>query len=168
MSMITRTAIAAGLILGLGLALPGTSAWSFSSGGSSSSSSSASSGSSSPADDFAKAKKLVDSDRYEDAIPILEKLVAENPTDADALNELGYSHRELGHTQKALTYYLKALSTKPEHLGANEYLGELYLEMKDLPKAEERLAVLQKACTGCVEYQTLKKKVDAFKANQQS
>jgi len=119
-------------------------------------------------DDYAKAKGLIDRERYRDAIPILERLVTQNPADTDALNELGYSHRELGHAQRALGYYLKALAIEPEHVGANEYLGELYLEMKDLPKAEERLAVLQKACGNCQEFSELKEKIADYKAKQQS
>jgi tetratricopeptide (TPR) repeat protein len=119
-------------------------------------------------DDYARAKGLIDREQYRDAIPILERLVTQNPADTDALNELGYSHRELGHSQRALGYYLKALAIEPEHVGANEYLGELYLEMKDLPKAEERLAVLQKACGNCEEFSELKEKIADYKAKQQS
>ena len=106
-------------------------------------------------DDYAAAKSLIDRERYRDAIPILERLVAKNPADTDALNELGYSHRELGHEQRALNYYLQALAIQPEHVGANEYLGELYLEMKQPDKAKERLAVLKNACGDCDEYEEL-------------
>jgi len=162
----TRIALAAGPVLGLAvglaIALPAPSSWSMGSSSDSSSSSPAVTA------DYATAKKLVDEGKYRDAIPILDQLVAKNPSDADALNELGFSHRKLGHEQKALTYYLKALSTEPNHLGANEYLGELYLEMKDLPHAEERLAVLEKACTNCEEYTELKEKIADYKAKQQS
>jgi tetratricopeptide (TPR) repeat protein len=166
MSKFTRIALAAGpalgLAVGLAIALPAPAAWSMGSSSDTSSTSAATTA------NFATAKKLVDEKKYRDAIPILEQLVAKNPMDADALNELGYSHRELGHQEKALTYYLKALSTEPNHLGANEYLGELYLEMKNLPKAEERLAVLEKACTSCEQYNELKEKIADYKAKQQS
>ena len=54
------------------------------------------------------------------------------------------------------------------HRGANEYLGELYLELKQLDKAQERLNVLSTACNGCEEYTELKEKVDAFKNGQSS
>ena len=166
MSKFTRIALTVGPVIGLAaglaIALPAPAVWSMGSSSDSSSTSPAVTA------DFATAKKLVDEKKYRDAIPILEQLVAKNPTDADALNELGYSHRELGHQEKALTYYLKALSTEPNHLGANEYLGELYLEMKNLPKAEERLAVLEKACTSCEQYNELKEKIADYKAKQQS
>ena len=87
------------------------------------------------------------------------------PDNADALNLMGFTERKLGDPTDSLTYYNKALAQNPNHLGANEYLGELYLEMKDVKKAEERLAVLQQACGGtCEEYQELKEKIDQFKA----
>jgi tetratricopeptide (TPR) repeat protein len=162
----TRLALTAGPVLGLAVglavALPAPSVWSMGSSSDTSSSSPAVTA------DYATAKKLVDEGKYRDAIPILDQLVAKNPADADALNELGFSHRKLGHEQKALTYYLKALATQPNHLGANEYLGELYLEMKDMPLAEDRLAVLEKACTNCEQYSELKEKIADYKAKQQS
>jgi tetratricopeptide (TPR) repeat protein len=166
MTSLTRTALTTGAMLGiavgLAIALPAPAGCSMGSSSDSSSSSPATTA------NYAAAKKLVDDGEYRDAIPILEQLVEKNPSDADALNELGFSHRKLGHEEKALTYYLKALSTEPNHLGANEYLGELYLEMKNLPKAEERLAVLQKACGNCEEYSELKEKIADYKAKQQS
>jgi tetratricopeptide (TPR) repeat protein len=90
------------------------------------------------------------------------------PSNADAYNYLGYANRKLGKHSEALMYYQKALSLEPEHLGANEYLGELYLEMKQLPQAEERLAVLQNACGDCEEYEDLKAEIEEYKAKQQS
>jgi hypothetical protein len=57
------------------------------------------------------------------------------------------------------------LALKPKHRGANEYLGELYLEMGDLAKAEERLEVLDGACWfGCDEYSDLKEAIAKYKA----
>lgn len=118
----------------------------------------------STSDDYIEAQRKVQSMDYRGAIPLLEAVLKKEPGNADALNYLGYSHRKLGDTTKALAYYLQALSNEPEHLGANEYLGELYLEMGDLPKAEERLAVLQRLCSGCVEEAELAEKIEAFKA----
>ncbi len=152
--------------LALALALLPAAADAAGSGGSSSSSggSSGSSSTSSAKGDYMTAKSKVDAGNYRGAVPILEKIVAQSPGNADALNLLGYSQRKLGSKNKALTYYLKALKIEPEHVGANEYLGELYLEMNDLPKAEERLAVLAKACNNCEEQQELAEKIAAFKA----
>ena len=114
-------------------------------------------------EEYAKAVGLIQDGQYNDAILILNKLVAMNPVDADALNQLGYCYQKQGQPGKAMGYYKKVLNTKPEHLGANENAGELFLEMKDLPKAEERLTVLEGACADCQEYNELKAKIAAFK-----
>jgi tetratricopeptide (TPR) repeat protein len=89
---------------------------------------------------------------------------AEVSGDADAYNYLGYSYRQAGKLDDAYKYYQMALKIDPNHKGANAYLGELYLMKNDLPKAEENLSVIKKACpSGCVEYDTLKQAVDDYK-----
>lgn len=115
--------------------------------------------------DVVKAAALVDQGKFLEAIPLLKKVVTSEPKNADAYSYLGYSHRKLGATDLALGYYRKALDLKPKHLGANEYLGELYLELGDLKGAEERLEILDWACLfGCEEYTDLKRAIEAYKA----
>ena len=59
----------------------------------------------------------------------------------------------------------KKLAINPNHRGANEYLGELYLKLGDPEKARQHLAKLQGLCpTGCSEYNDLKKAVDTYQA----
>ena len=41
----------------------------------------------------------------------------------------------------------RALGVNPKHKGAHEYLGEHYLRMGDLPKAEGQLKILQEVIT---------------------
>jgi tetratricopeptide (TPR) repeat protein len=120
---------------------------------------------SSTADDYVEAQKLLQAGEYEDAIDLFEEVLEDEPGNADVLNYLGYSHRKLGETDEALDYYLAALRSQPEHVGANEYLGELYLEMGDVAKAEERLSVLQRACSSCMEEDELAEKIAASKAD---
>ena len=115
-------------------------------------------------DPYKQAKSLIDDDKYDQAIPILQKLIQDKGAYADALNLLGYSYRKSGDQKDALDYYNQALSMEPKHLGANEYLGELYLEMKQPDKAKERLAVLKAACGNCTEYKTLEAKINQFTA----
>ncbi len=115
--------------------------------------------------DYAQAVKLVDAGNYAGAIPLLRKTVAKETKNADAYNLLGFSHRKLGDIDAALAHYAKALELKPKHRGANEYLGELYLELGRLDQAQERLKVLDKACFfGCEEYSELKAKIAAYQA----
>jgi len=163
----SRALLATGaLALAISIALPAGSGFAAGSGGSSGGGTSSgwgnSTGSGSSQYDAARAK--VEAEDYRGAMPMLEKLLAKNPRDADVLNLMGYSTRKLGNPDKALDYYQKALAIDPRHIGANEYLGELYLEMKDLPKAEERLQVLTGACNGCEEQQELEEKIAAYKA----
>ena len=106
---------------------------------------------------------LIDDEEYAKAIPLLQQSIQEKGEYADALNLLGYANRKLGDKAKAMTYYTKALNLEPNHLGANEYLGELYLELNDLPKAEERLAVLKNACGDCDEYDDLEDEIEDYK-----
>ncbi|HEX6118515.1 MAG TPA: tetratricopeptide repeat protein, partial [Dongiaceae bacterium] len=94
---------------------------------------------------YKQAKELIDDQQYAKAIPLLQESIEQKGEYADALNLLGFSNRKLGDMTKAMTYYNKALNKEPKHLGANEYMGELYLELNELPKAEERLAVLKGA-----------------------
>lgn len=113
---------------------------------------------------YVTAKQMVDDGKYADAIPLLEKVVAADSKNADAYNYLGYSNRKIGKTDAALTAYEAALAINPRHRGANEYLGELYLILGNLPKAEERLSVLDDACLfGCDEYTELKHAIAEYK-----
>jgi tetratricopeptide (TPR) repeat protein len=115
-------------------------------------------------DSYKDAKEMVEDEDYDKAIPLLEQSMKDKGGEfADAFNMLGYSYRKLGNMPKALEYYNKALAMEPKHLGANEYMGELYLEMKDLPHAEERLAVLKSACSDCDELEDLEKAIKKYK-----
>ena len=122
-----------------------------------------SSSTSAPTDSYKAAEDLIDDEEYAKAIPLLEKSIKEKGEYADALNLLGYSYRKLGNMDEAMSYYNKALSMEPKHLGANEYIGELYLEMNDLPKAQERLDVLKSACGDCDEFEDLEDAIDDWK-----
>ena len=112
---------------------------------------------------YKQAEDLIDDEEYGKAIPLLQQSIQEKGEYADALNLLGFSNRKLGDMAKAMTYYTKALNKEPKHLGANEYMGELYLELNNLPKAEERLAVLKGACGNCEQFEELDDKVKDYK-----
>ena len=86
---------------------------------------------------------------------------------ADWNNLMGYSMRKQGTPDYAAAerFYSEALRIDPKHRGALEYSGELYLMTGELPKAEERLAALDKACRfSCEEYRDLKRSVERYKA----
>lgn len=114
-------------------------------------------------DPYEQALDLIDDEKYAQAIPLLEQSIQDKGEYADALNELGYANRKLGNWSAGMENYLKALKLEPNHLGANEYLGELYLEQKDLPNAEAQLAKLAAACGTCEEQEELAESIAEYK-----
>jgi len=115
--------------------------------------------------DYDRAEALIEAGRYAEALPLLRKAETRAPDNPDVHNWLGYALRNLKRYDAALKHYRIALRLAPRHRGANEYLGELYLVLGQLEKAEERLAVLDRACLfGCEEYTELKEAIEAYKA----
>ena len=86
---------------------------------------------------YLNGKEQVVNQDYQAAIRYLLKAVETDPENADVYNLLGYSHRNLEMNDKAFVYYEKALSLDPRHKGAHEYIGELYLKLKQ-PKKSKR------------------------------
>lgn len=82
----------------------------------------------------------------------------EFPNNADVNNLLGFTSRKLKMYGPAATYYTKALSINPSHLGALEYQGELFIETNKIALAKKNLAKLKTLCgINCEEYLDLKK-----------
>jgi tetratricopeptide (TPR) repeat protein len=87
---------------------------------------------------------------------------------ADVYNLVGFCLRKTGDYKQAYTFYRKALDYDPEHKGALEYLGELYVETGQIDKAREHVALLKKLCpNGCEELTDLEEAIAAVapKAN---
>lgn len=83
---------------------------------------------------------------YQAAITLLKKTKAEAGPHPDVLTYLGYAHRKLQLYDQAISYYRQALAFDSEHLGANEYLGELYVEIGDTARAGLQLQKLDVLC----------------------
>ena len=96
--------------------------------------------------------------KYTKAQLLLLKSNKEKPLQADTLNYLGFTTRKLGDYKKGEEYYLLGLKIEPNHVGINEYLGELYMITERIDLAKERLEVL-KNCN-CDEYKDLKKIIE--------
>ena len=78
-------------------------------------------------------------------------------------NLLGFSYRKHSepNLDKAFDAYQIALEANPEHLGAHEYLGELYITLGKMNKANEMLLKLETlAGTNSMEYRKLKSAID--------
>ena len=115
---------------------------------------------------FEATQTLIEGEDYAGAVTELEQLLAETPDDADVLNLLGFSHRKQGMFDEALGYYQRALDIDPEHRGALEYLGELYLQTDRPEMAEEQLAKLNGLCTFCRERRELRKAIDVYRKSK--
>ena len=106
-----------------------------------------------------KAKK-----RYETAQALLIKSNKKKPLQADTLNYLGFTTRKLGDYENGEKYYLLGLEINPNHVGINEYLGELYVATNRLDLAKERLKILE-SCS-CEEYTELKEIIEGTKKSK--
>jgi tetratricopeptide (TPR) repeat protein len=116
-------------------------------------------------DPLATARTRIAEKKWPAAIDELKRVNATGS--ADWNNLMGYSLRKgkAPDLPGAEKYYEAALRIDPKHRGALEYSGELYLMTGELPKAEQRLAMLEKVCsTKCEEYVDLKQAVARFKA----
>ena len=102
--------------------------------------------------------------RYEKALKLLLKSNKKKPNNADILNYLGFTTRKLGDFTKGEKYYLEGLDIEPNHIGINEYLGELYVATNRMELAKERLEIL-KGCN-CEEYKDLKEIINGTKKSK--
>ena len=144
------------LLAGLGAVLPASDA--LAAGSSSSTSSQA------DQRDLERGKQAIEAQDWERAASHLERAAKSDPRNADVYNLLAYSYRHLGRIDDAFAYYGRALDLDPRHLGAHEYIGEAYLLVGDLAKAEEHLATLTKICASCEETEELAEAIESYKA----
>ena len=100
---------------------------------------------------------LINQGKYQAAFDDLTLTAAAAGPHPDITTYMGYTQRKLGNYDLAKSYYAMALEVDPNHKGANEYLGELYVETGDIDKAKIQLAKLEDICTfGCVEENELR------------
>ena len=100
--------------------------------------------------------KAVERQDWPGAIREFKTSLAWDRFNADAHNWLGFAYRNAGDLNRAFAEYEEALKLDPQHKGAHEYVGEAYVIARNIPKAEEHLAALEKLCgRSCPEYQDL-------------
>ena len=114
--------------------------------------------------DFAAGRKAIDWKDWAAAIKSFSAAALRDPDNADIQNYLGYAYRSSGQMALAFNHYARALQLNPRHRGAHEYVGEAYLLVNDLARAEQHLAALQKICLiPCSEYTDLKKQIEVYR-----
>lgn len=105
---------------------------------------------------YAEGVGLVNQARYAEALAAFTRTETAIGPHPDVLNYLGFTNRKLGRYDTAVGYYQAALSIDPNHRGATEYLGELYLEVGRFADAQRQLAKLDRLCPyGCAEREEL-------------
>ena len=111
-------------------------------------------------DELAKITILLNTNNFKQALADLKVIDSEFRNNADVNNLLGYSSRKLKQYKPAATYYEKALKINPNHLGALEYQGELFVLTNKVSAAKKNLVKLEKLCgLKCGEYLDLKKAI---------
>ena len=114
--------------------------------------------------DEKKGKTEKASKKYSKAQKLLLKSNKKKPNNADTLNYLGFTTRKVGDFKNGEKYYLEGLAIEPNHVGINEYLGELYVATNRMDLAKERLSILEKC--NCKEYNQLKGVIDGSKKSK--
>ena len=116
------------------------------------------------------AEKHIDNQSYNKSLKLLKKLTKREDLGtkrADIYNLLGFSYRKLENPDldKSFAAYMMAIELDPSHLGAHEYLGELYLMRNQKDKA---LIILEKldqlAGSNTEEYKELKITIDEYQS----
>jgi tetratricopeptide (TPR) repeat protein len=114
------------------------------------------------APDLTAVRAKIKAKDFKSALVDLNGMIDKGVQHADVYNLMGFSLRKTGDYPKAMTFYKKALDFDADHKGAHEYLGELYVETGQLPKAKEHLAILEKLCPqGCEEREDLAEAIAA-------
>ena len=107
---------------------------------------------------------------YDKSLKLLKKLTKREDLGtkrADIYNLLGFSYRKLENPDldKSFAAYMMAIEIDPSHLGAHEYLGELYLMRDQKDKAVIILKKLdQLAGSNTEEYRELKIAIDEYQS----
>lgn len=114
---------------------------------------------------YLTASGLINEGKYEDALWSLRAAGVALGPHPDVLTYIGFANRKLHNYDVAISYYSAALKLDPTHRGANEYLGEYYVETGQMTKAKTQLVTLEKICKfGCEEAEELRRWIDGAKS----
>ena len=98
---------------------------------------------------YQRAENYILEENYKKSLKVLKSLIKREDLGdhrANIYNLLGYSYRKISKPDldKSYAAYMMALELDPSHIGAHEYLGELYLMLNEKNKAIEMLNKLEK------------------------
>ena len=113
---------------------------------------------------YATGYELAKAGDYEGALEFLT--AGTDPKDVRFLTMIGYSTRKLGKVDAGMAYYAQALAIDPNSVTTREYLGEAYLQKKDLAGAKAQLVEIQSRCGAtCESYTELNDQIAKFQSN---
>ena len=108
---------------------------------------------------LASVRAKIEAKDYKGALAELTPMLETNQH-ADVYSLMGFALRKTGDYKQAYTFYRKALDFDPNHKGALEYLGELYVETGQIDKAKQNVVRLKELCpSGCEELADLEKAI---------
>jgi tetratricopeptide (TPR) repeat protein len=114
--------------------------------------------------DFAAGLTALAANDWNGAVTALTAAALRDTRNADVQNYLGYAYRRLRQIEQALEHYQLAVMLNPRQRSAHEHLGEAYLVLGELVKAEEHLTALERICLiPCEQYADLKKAIETYK-----
>jgi tetratricopeptide (TPR) repeat protein len=117
--------------------------------------------------DYAAGRRAIEAKDWQNAIRLLSSAALRDTRNAEIQNYLGYAYRNTGELSAAFKHYSRALQINPRHRGAHEYLGEAYLMVNNVGKAEEHLAALKGICLlPCEETGILERKISEYRKNK--
>ena len=117
---------------------------------------------------YERAEQYIDEKKFKKSLKILNGLTKREDLSglrADIYNLLGFSYRKIDkpNLEKSFAAYMMAIEIDPNHIGAHEYLGELYLMMGNLSKAKSMLIMLEKLVgINGKEYLELKEEISKY------
>jgi len=111
---------------------------------------------------YAQAWADAQSGEHQAALDILWRI--KNQKQPKVLNYIGFNLRKLGRIEEGIGYYKKALALDSGYVKARQYLGEGYLQLKDLTKARNELKEIKARCgVACDEYHQLAKAISDYR-----
>jgi Flp pilus assembly protein TadD len=117
--------------------------------------------------DYTRGVAAIEAKDWKTAIRLLSSAALRDTRNVEIQNYLGFAYRNTAELSLAFKHYSRALQLNPRHRGAHEYVGEAYLMIGNLAKAEEHLELLRKIClVPCSETGQLEARIAAYrKAN---
>ena len=114
--------------------------------------------------DYTAGRQAMEKKDWREAARRFNQAALRAPDNADIHNFLGFAYRNLGQLDLAFRHYGRALELNPRHRGAHEYIGEAYLMVNNLAKAQEHVAALERICLlPCEELDDLRREIAAYR-----